>query len=183
MKYFKHNEGGQSPIGLYYNAWFRKSTDCTELDKQYKKALVHMPIILSSSELSVYKICHHFHNRFNLSGSDIKTVDGLAIESYFDVFANHKYNIIQMEKLFRDGVLKDVYGKWLVIPNMSSRWSPKLAYLFYNELRNAGVIGLIFFSDGPDNFGKVLVERTRLNVFQFPDVLYEEKSVLPDDGK
>lgn len=180
-KIFKHDDDDPSPLGLYYNAWFNSKTDCTELDNRYKRALIKFPIIFSSSELSTYKICHHFYQTFGMRSSDIKTVDGLAIESYLDPFVNHKYNIIRMEELVKDGVLRDISGKWLVIPNMNSQWSPRLAYLFYDTVKNAESLGIIFHSEGGNNFGKVLVEQTFLDVLQFPEKLYDRQKQLPDD--
>lgn len=181
MKVFKRDDNDPSPLGLYYNAWFNDKTDCSILDKRYELALTKFPIIFSSSELSVYKICHHFYDKYGMSRSDIKTIDGLAIESYLDPFSKHKYNMIQINNLLKEGALRDISGKWLVIPNMSSQWSPRLAYLFYTEIKNAEALGIIFHSDGKDNFGKVLVEDTLLSVTQFPEKIYEEKKQLEDD--
>lgn len=180
--YVKRDESNPSPLDLYYNVWFNSDTDCSELDLKYERALIKFPIIFSSSEASVYKICHHFYQRFNMTRNNMKIIDGLAIESYFDPFANHKYNMIRMESLTKDGILKDISGRWVVIPNMSSQWSPRLAYLFYNEIKNAEAIGLIFHSEGANNLGKVLVEDSLLNVLQFPKKVYEDMKQLEDDN-
>ena len=117
-----------------------------------------------------------------MNKSNIKTIDGLAIESYLDPYANHKYNIIQMKELKKDGVLKDIPGKWVVIPKMTEQWSPKLVYLLYNELKSSEALGLIFYSEGVNNFGKVLVENTILDVLQFPETKYTRRNNLQDDN-
>lgn len=178
----KPDDDNKSPLDLFYNAWFSSKTDCSELDKKYEKALIKFPIIFSSSQVSVYKICHHFYDKYNMNKSNIKTIDGLAIESYLDPYANHKYNIIQMKELKKDGVLKDIPGKWVVIPKMTEQWSPKLVYLLYNELKSSEALGLIFYSEGVNNFGKVLVENTILDVLQFPEIKYTRRNNLQDDN-
>lgn len=180
--FIEHDEKNKSPLDLYYNAWFNSKTDCSLLDKKFNQCMSKFPIILASSEISVYKICHHFYSQFNLQIKDIKTIDGLAIESYFDPYANHKYNIIQMNTVFNEGVLSDICGKWLVIPNMKSQWTPRLAYLFYNELRNAGALGLIFYSEGSNTFGKILVEETLLDILQFPVIRYKAGRKIKNDN-
>lgn len=180
--YISHNEDSKSPLDLYYNAWFNSKTDCTELDKRYEKALTKFQIILASSEISVYKICHNFHDKFNMNKNNIKTLAGLSIESYFDAKANHKYNMMRMDELVKNGILKDVSGKWVVIPKMQEMWTPRLAYLFYNELRNAEALGIIFYSEGCNNLGETLVRDTVLDVFQFPEKKYVNKRKLEDDN-
>lgn len=181
----KHDNSNPSPIGLYYNAHFKKKTIEEKghiLDECYKRALRKFQLIWASSSISVYKICHYFSSKFGLKESDIKTIDALAIESYFDIYSNPKYNQIQLDKMTKDGVLKDIENKWVVIPNMSAKWTPRLAYLFYNELRRLGAIGFIFHSDGDASLGKVLVEKTLIRVTQFPEELYKESKELEDDG-
>lgn len=174
-------EEHKSPLGLFYNSYFKDTTDCKYLDEQYTKSLFKFPIIFASDEISVYKICHHFYTKFNINKLNIKTVAGLAIESYLDPYANHKYNMIQMEKMVEDGVLRDVVSRWVVIPDMSTVWTPKLAYLLYNTLKDAGAIGLIFHSEGTDNLGKIMIEQTPLDVLQFPFKVYDNRKQLEDN--
>lgn len=173
----------KSPLGLFSNARFRPDTSAPLyiLDKAYSKCLTKFSLIFCSTEVSVYKSLHYLHDKYGLTESEIKTLDGLAIESYFDSTANHKYNIMQMDKLLSNGVLKDIASKWLVIPNMSAQWNPKLAYLFYNEVKEAGSLGIIFHSEGLNNFGEVLIDKTYLSVVQFPKPMYKGKKDIPDD--
>lgn len=152
-----------------------------ELNKLAEGALRKFTIILASSEQCVYKILNYFHDELKINDRMIKTLDGLAIESYFDPNANHKYNQIQMKKLLEEGIMNDIAGRWLVIPNMNSEWNAKLAFYFYNEVKSAGALGIIFYSSGRNNFGKILLENTTLKITQYPTRIYNEKKVLEDD--
>lgn len=180
-----HDDNNPSPIGLYYNAEFTSDTLRKSgyiLDECYKKALTKFQLIFASDELSVYKICHYFHKKYNLKERDFKTIDALAIESYFDAYANHKYNLMQLDKLVNGGVLTGLENRWLVIPNMTANWNARLAYMFYNALRELGAIGFIFHSDGALGLGKILIENSLTKVTQFPEQLYSPKNQLVDNG-
>lgn len=181
MAVISHDPEDKSPLGLYYNAHFSDRTDCTPLDEAYKASLRKFQIISVSSEASVYKVCHHLNEVFDLRSKNIKTLDGLAIESYLDAHANHKFNVIQIRELAANGILSDIHSKWVVIPKMTSEWNPKLAFLFFNTLREHGAIGLIFHAEGNNNLAKTLVTETPLSVTQFPATVYDEKSLITDD--
>lgn len=181
---YEHDKSDKSPLGLFYNARFNEDTEAnlSLLDEKYSNCLRKFSIIFSSSEISVYKILHYFYDKFGLREYNIKTLDGMAIESYFDANANHKYNMIQMKNLLENGVLSDIGSKWLVIPNMTSQWTPKLAYFFYNEIKEAGALGIIFNSKGVNNFGEILTTKTYLDILQFPKVLYSQRKKIQNDG-
>lgn len=178
----RKREERKNPLDLKYDAWFNPTTDCSIIDECYKKALTKFSIIFASKEISVYKILNHFHEEFNLTDSNIKTVDGLALESYFDINYKHAYNMNQMQHLLSEGILQDITNKWLVIPNMTQPWNSKLAFFFYNEIKSSGCLGIIFNSTGPNNLGQILVEQTVLKVVQFPDQIYNQTNYIEDDG-
>lgn len=178
----KKTRASKSPLGLFYNAWFRGSTDCSIIDDAYNESMRRFILISSSSEVSVYKIMHHFYEEFNLQEAQIKTIDGAAIESYLklgDPIGNSK----QIQLLFRT-LLNKIRGKWVVIPNMSNVWDAETVYLLYNELRIAKAIGLVFHAERSieNNFAQVLFEDTRLQAIQFPERVYTKSSEVIDDG-
>ena len=172
----------KSPLDLKYDVWFKPSTNCEKLDECYLNALTKFTIIFANKEVTVYKILNHYYEKFGLTSSNIKTVDGLALESYFDTNYKHAYNIRQLQRLLVDGVLSDIENKWLILPNMNQEWNAKLAFYFYNEIKSAGALGIIFNSNGKNNFGQVLVEQTVLNIVQFPEEIYMSSSYLEDDN-
>ena len=47
--------------------------------------------------------------------------------------------------------------------------------------REAGCLGIIFHSDGKNNFGKIIIEQTSLNVLQFPEEVYDGRQKIEDD--
>ena len=65
---------------------------------------------------------------------------------------------------------------------MTNRWTPKLAYYVHNEIKESGALGMIFHSQGEDNFGEVLLKKTTLNVIQFPKELIRRSRVIHDDN-
>ena len=181
--FYKHDKNNPSPLNLCINARFKEDTtaDLSILDAWYSRSLSKFSLIFSPTEASVYKILHYFKDNYKLQERNIKTIDGLALESYFDPFASHKYNMIHMKKIIEVGVLSDLSSRWLVVPNMASEWTPRLAYYFYNEIREAGCLGIIFHSDGKNNFGKIIIEQTSLNVLQFPEEVYDGRQKIEDD--
>lgn len=112
-----------NPLELRCTSRFRANTtaDLEMLDNLYRNSMYKFTMIFANSEIMVYKICNYLADNFGLSTDNVKTLDGLVFESYFDKDAKHRYNMIQLERLLSDGPLQDIAGKWLVIPNMSSR--------------------------------------------------------------
>lgn len=177
-----HDEEHKSPIGLFYNTWYPSTVDTSRLDRAYNNSMSKFTIIFGNEEMDVYRILHHLYKKFNLREKDFKTIDGLAVESYLDPSYKYIFNYNQIKDMVTTGVLSDINGRWLVIPSMCSLWTPRLAYLFYNELKEAGALGIIFSSHGEQNFGKVLVEDTLLSVCQFKDIVYTSKKYLEDNN-
>jgi hypothetical protein len=88
---------------------------------------------------------------------------------------------MSIRNMRHDGILKDVNGKIVAIFGMTSRWTPSMVYLFYNELKCAGAYALIFHSSGARNFGEVMIEDTSLKVLQFPEEVYDGHKVIAND--
>lgn len=181
--YYEYDESNASTLDLYINARFKEDTtaDLAQLDKWYERSLTKFCMIYSPTIVSVYKILHYFEDNFGLKKNNIKTIDADAIESYFEITAKHTYNMMRIDKLLESGVLRDIDSKWLVIPNMSAQWNRQLAYLFYNEVKEHGALGIIFHSEGNFNFGQIVVEQTYLHVLQFPEEVYNGRKKIEDD--
>lgn len=173
-----------NPLELCCTKRFRRDTKAglDTLNKIYLSSMSKFVMLFANSEIMVYKICNYLADNFGLEKWVVKTLDGMVFESYFDISAKHQYNMIKLEYLLNEGPLRDIAGKWLIIPNMSSQWTSKLVHLVYSEIKNKGCLGLIFHSEGADNFGQILAQQTNMKVYEFPKRIYNQVKTLEDDG-
>lgn len=180
-----------SPYGLPYGYCFESSLSKNNLDV-LKNAFDYFnrdfTIIFTPKEMTVYKICHYFYQKYELSPTLIKFIEGVEFETRLQLNYKAYYNREWIEKQFEEGIFKDVNGKVVVISNLKAKWNVPFAYLLINMLKLNGVIGLIFSSQGDDNIGKLLIEQTALKIFQFPvdehgnGMYTSAREKLEDDG-
>lgn len=178
---------------LYVDYKFKKITDneLKVIDEAIENIMRKFTIIFSNTEACVYKITRHIIDKYHFDERNIKMLDGTAIECYLDITANPKYNHIQIQNQLDHGVLSDISGKIFVIPKMTNDWNKELAFYFYNEIRYAGCLGIIFYSTpiynnkgiekGGNHFGKILLEETTLDVIQFPNKIFGKRKIVEDD--
>lgn len=151
------------------------------LDTSYHNACTGFEVIMATTEVSVYKILNYFIKK-GMKESWYKIIDPQLVDSYITLTNSDYGNKKQIDELFEE-VLPDVQDIWIVIPNITCRWTRRTALLFINKLKTKGCAGLLFYSSGKDNLGSVLIKQTNWSVKQLPiQQILHDTPKLVDDG-
>lgn len=151
------------------------------LDTSYHNACTGFEVIMATTEISVYKILNYFIKK-GMKESWYKIIDPQLVDSYITLTNSDYGNKKQIDELFEE-VLPDVQDIWIVIPNVTCRWTRRTALLFLNKLKIKGCAGLLFYSSGKDNLGSVLIKQTNWPVTQLPvQQILHDAPKLVDDG-
>lgn len=129
-------------------------------------------LISASSEASVYKI-----GRL-LVESGIKNqnifFEDESISSYIDSTAP-KWRAKTLLQEMISTIKRGNQNKFLIIPSLDCEWTLDLALYFIREIKNAGIVGLIFHSDPnmSNTLAQFLCQETSMDMLQFPEENFE----------
>lgn len=169
---------------VLFDVRFKEDTkaDLNRLNKILDQSLDKFTIIAANSEALVYKIGRHFVSR-GVNNSLISFIDGKIIESYIGD------NSVEWKKKDRVDEFLEIFGdnlksKWVLIPLMQFEITTGLALYLMTKFQKIGVIGLIFYAEGPNNITEILCYNTEnpdLHEFPIKKNRPRKKRTLPYD--
>jgi hypothetical protein len=137
-----------SPIGLPFNARFRENTDAdlAKLVEDFDHHLKEFTILNFPSKLAMFKALHYLHEEGKIYKECFEFFDSLAVEPYFESspLCPHESNYVHAKYLFREGILSNCSGKWIVLQDMKEKWAEDTTSSFYDEAISRGVLGVMF---------------------------------------
>ena len=169
---------------VIYNVKFKENTKAplNKLEEYYNKSIEKFVVLVANSEALVYKIGRFFVSK-GLENRNITFIDGSILDTYIGdetVEWKKKDRVDDFFNIFKD----DFKGKWVIIPLMRFQCNKGIGIYLISQFRKYGAIGLIFYSEGPDNIAETLITGTDMQyIYQFPKADYysKRKRKLPDD--
>lgn len=170
---------------VFYNVKFKENTTAplNKLKDILKQSLSYFTIIAANSEALVYKIGRFFITQ-EIKFDDFNFKDGRVVKAFIgdeSALWAKKQNVDKFFETFSG----EFSGKWVVIPCMDFSIDESTSIYFINGFRRAGAIGVIFYSEGPDNIAENLVANSQnlSHFYQFPKADYYRPKLkkLPAD--
>lgn len=171
---------------VFYDVRFKEDTtaDLDQLREIQDNILQKFTVIASSSEVSVYKIGRFFIEN-GISNDLITFIDGRMVQAYITrETPSEKWKSRSLIDKFFNIYKKDIKNKLLFIPLLQNEFDILTAIYFTTQLQANGALGMVFYSEGPNNLAEILIEGTDIKVFEFPETVYHvsDKKILVDDG-
>lgn len=169
---------------VIYDVEFKKNTkaNLNRLEDIMFNAFDKFTIIAAATESVVYKIGKFFITK-NIKNEQITFIDGKIIETYIADDSKEwkkKDNVDSFFEIFG----KDCENKWVLIPYVNFEISPGLAIYFITQFKKVGAIGVVFYSEGPNNLAEILIRTTHIpGLYQFPSARYHsgQRKQLAED--
>lgn len=168
---------------VIYDVKFREDTEAplNVLDEILFDSLKKFNIIAVNSEALVYKVGRYFISK-DIKNDEITFVEGKIIESYIGDESKDWKKKDRVDEFF-ETFGENYKNKWVLIPLMSFDFSISLAIYFMAQFKRNSSIGVIFYSEGPNNLIEILSLNTEdPNFHEFPKKAYRRRNrILPED--
>ena len=152
---------------VWYDFRF-KDDDGSHIDKLVKifdNSYQNIQIIRALNEPMCYKIGRKFVE-WGVPNSAISFIDGKALKSYIGGDGPEWKKKEYIDQFFDRECYKD---KWIIMPYIEVAMTEVTAIYMLSKLKGLKPRGIIFFSEGVDNFGDILWYNTEdKNLVEYP---------------
>lgn len=171
---------------VIFNVQFKPDTKAPlkRLNDFLYESLSHFVLISANTEALVYKIGRYFVEN-GVKNDEITFIDGEIVKSYVYDERSPEWKIKERIDDFISIFALDIKDKWVIIPYMNFSMSIGIAIYLQTQIRKMGARGLLYYSEGPDNFTECLMYNASYleHFYQFPraDYIKPRRRKIVDD--